>query len=283
MFRNFSRLLRYGHSMQRINMALARGALTSSVRRIDPTLPNSWEFTAFSQNGEDGIIDYLVQELRSPSRYFVEIGAADGIENNTTWLAIGRKYSGLMIEGNPRKSRRARKLLSAVNARVKTASMFVTKESGEHIKQLAGTLHPDCFSLDIDGNDYYIAESLMEAGFRPRIFVVEYNSAFGPEASLTIKYRSDFRVSEAYGAGIYYGVSIGGWRRFFERYGFEFVTVDMSGINAFFVDAKAFPSGFSKKLKGMPFAENQEQLLKFRAPWSEQFKRIKGLELIQIR
>ena len=33
--------------------------------------------------------------------------------------------------------------------------------------------NPDLFSLDIDGNDFYIAKAILDGGFRPKIFVVE--------------------------------------------------------------------------------------------------------------
>src|SRR2546425_8526004 len=84
----------------RINVAYTRAAASAPLRQLDPTRPTTWGFSAFSQNNEDGITDYLLGRLRHSNRYFVEIGAGDGVENNTAWLALARRYSGLMIEGN---------------------------------------------------------------------------------------------------------------------------------------------------------------------------------------
>ena len=67
---------------QRIAIALAKGA-RMSARRIDLRAPATWEFSAFSQNGEDGILDVLRSKLIDANRSFIEIGASDGIENNT--------------------------------------------------------------------------------------------------------------------------------------------------------------------------------------------------------
>lgn len=282
MLKNIYQLLKYGHRIQRINLALARGALSSSLRSIDPTRPATWEFSAFSQNGEDGIIDFLTRNLTHPNRYFIEIGAADGLENNSSWLAIGRKYAGLMVEGDATKWKRGKRLLSVVNAGVTNIRMFVTRENAAELKRLAGHGEPDLLSLDIDGNDFYVAQSLLECGFRPRIFVVEYNSAFGPEASRTIKYRSDFDFNQAHPTRLYYGVSVAGWRRFFARHKYQFVTVDLNGVNAFFIDPEAFPSSFTRKLKGVPFLENRYQALRFQTSWEAQFQKIKEMEFVEI-
>src|SRR5882672_476960 len=75
-------------TLLRVNIALSRAAATSAQRTIDPTNPISWEFCGFSQNQEDGIIDYLCRHLKRSNRYFVEIGSHSGIENNTMWLAV---------------------------------------------------------------------------------------------------------------------------------------------------------------------------------------------------
>ena len=91
------KLINYLHQMrsfQRINMALSRGAATSALRSIDLSDPDTWEFSGFSQSGEDGIIDVLCRNIKNPNRYFVEIGASDGLENNTTWLALARRWNG---------------------------------------------------------------------------------------------------------------------------------------------------------------------------------------------
>lgn len=69
-------------------MSLARGAATSALRNLDMSNLSSWEFSGFSQNGEDGIIDVLTRNIVEPNRYFIEIGASDGVENNTASVLI---------------------------------------------------------------------------------------------------------------------------------------------------------------------------------------------------
>ena len=67
------------------------------ARRIDLTRPATWEFSGFSQNGEDGILDVLRHQLTRSNRYFIEIGAADGIENNIGALA-SREFAQAFLQ-----------------------------------------------------------------------------------------------------------------------------------------------------------------------------------------
>ena len=83
MISKITNLLRRFQNYQRINIVLSRGLAGLISRRVDEKKPASWEFSCFSQNGEDGIINILCSKVKNPNRYFIEIGASDGIENNT--------------------------------------------------------------------------------------------------------------------------------------------------------------------------------------------------------
>ncbi len=280
-----SRLYHYAlylKAMQRVNMALGRAAAVSPKRRIDPTNPTSWEFSGFSQNGEDGIIDYLTTNIRDPNRYFIEIGAADGIENNSAWLAIAKKFRGLMIDGNPKSVQRCNQLMPSLNLYVECLHLFIDKNNIEELIKFALCKDPDLFSLDIDGNDYYIAQSIINAGFRPKIWVVEYNSAFGPVQSLTIAYRKNFNCRKAHKSQLYYGVSIAGWKTFFLQHGYQFVTVERNGVNAFFIKPDHFDNMFCKNIKGLEFQENFYQEKISRLAWEGQFEIIKHMPFVKI-
>jgi len=183
---------------QRIEIALTKGAAMMQARIVDLAHPGSWEFSGFSQNGEDGILDVLRKQLLRSNRYFVEIGAADGIENNTAWLVVAEKYDGMMIEGDPHLVERARRVITGYSIGTECHNMFMTRKNVHELGRLACHHDPDVFSLDIDGNDYYIADAILDSGFRPKIFVVEYNSVYGPERSTTIEYTDDFVFKKAH-------------------------------------------------------------------------------------
>jgi hypothetical protein len=267
---------------QLIGIALTKGAAMMHARKIDLTEPATWEFSGFSQNGEDGILDVLRGQLLSSNRYFIEIGASNGIENNSAWLVVAEKYSGIMIDGDPKQVQRAKRTIANYSIGAECHRMFVKKDNLGELKSMAFHHDPDVFSLDIDGNDYYIAEAILEGGFRPRIFVVEYNSVYGPERSMTIEYQPDFVFSNAHPTQLYYGVSIAGWRKLFDRYGYRFVTVDRNGVNGFFVDPAVFSASFLADVRGLEFAENLYQYRKFRKRSEEQFALIPNQRFVSI-
>jgi hypothetical protein len=266
----------------RINIALSKGASMMAARNVDLKNPSSWEFSGFSQNGEDGIIDVLRTQLSKSNRYFIEIGSADGIDNNTAWLLIAEKYNGIMIEGESALVKRAKRMVINYSIGAECFNLFVTKQTPSELKSMALYLDPDVFSLDIDGNDYYIAKALIEVGFRPKIFVVEYNSVFGSQKCCTVKYDPKFVYTEAHPSHLYYGVSIGGWRKFFESNNYRFVTVDCNGVNAFFVDIDSFDPRFLSEIDSRDYAENQLQLKFFKMYNDEQYKLIANQEFYEI-
>jgi len=56
------------------------------------------EAKIFSQNGEDGIIDYLIHKLNVDNKNFVEIGVGNYRESNTRFLYNRYHSKGLIID-----------------------------------------------------------------------------------------------------------------------------------------------------------------------------------------
>jgi len=270
------------HDFQRVAIAIAKGAAARAVRSVDLKHPSTWEFSGFSQNGEDGIIEVLRSALLRPSRDFLEIGSADGVQNNTSWLFVTEQYRGLMVEGNPAKSAKARRLLSGCGIGARFESRFVTRENAAQLLALCPDLQPDLFSLDIDGNDYYVADALLNAGLRPKIVVVEYNSVFGPERSVTIPYDPAFDYRRAHSSELYYGVSLRAWQKRFAALGYRFVTVERNGVNAIFADVSQFDAAFLEAVLPLPYAENHYQVGVTGKRGEDQFSLISALPLAEV-
>jgi hypothetical protein len=268
--------------VSRLDMACARGALNVAIRTVDSKKTWTWEFSAFSQNGEDGVIDQLLSMVKQPNRYFVEIGASDGLENNSSFLAFVKKYDGVMVEGNPFKAANAERFLQSMNWGVKYLNLLITPDTVDKLTQECLRPDPDFFSLDIDGNDYYIAHSCLEAGLRPKVICVEYNSTFGPERAITIPYHQDFDYTRAHPSGFYYGVSLEGWKKLFSDHGYQFVTVDTRGINAFFVDPETVDNTLFDDLQNVGFAENCAHQMRLKGGWERQFAEVDTLPYVTI-
>jgi hypothetical protein len=267
---------------QRMAIALAKGAAMLQKRRVDLAKPATWEFSAFSQNGEDGVLDVLLGQLAGGTRTCVEIGSGDGVENNTTWLLVAEKYCGLMVEGDRHLARRTQRNVIGLSIGSQCLNQFVTRDDMPALLEPVPSRQPDVFSLDIDGNDFHIMAALLDAGFRPKIIVVEYNSVFGRERSLTIPYQGDFCLDRSHPSQLAYGVSIAAWRKSLSGRGYRFVTVERNGVNAFFVDPAHFQAGFLDGVDGLEFAENRYQLRKFGMASDLQFKLIEGETFLEV-
>lgn len=266
--------IHYNKLNNKIGNGFARASATIALRNIDLTNPLSWEFSGFSQNGEDGILDVLIGQLKQSNRYFLEIGANNCIDNNTAWLGYARNFSGVMIEGD---SYLYSKSLETKPWYVNYYNLFVDMDNINKTKDLLVFTDPDVFSLDIDGNDYYIAKSLLETGVRPKIIVAEYNSTFGPTAEITVAYNKFFNVRTAHPSYLYYGVSIGLLKTLFKGFGYRFVTVDSNGVNAFFIHESNFSEDFMHQLQPLHFRENAHQLRMTKEMWEQQFDMIKDM------
>tara|TARA_B100000767_G_C19706373_1_gene510726 strand:+ start:202 stop:1032 length:831 start_codon:yes stop_codon:yes gene_type:complete len=131
----------------------------------------------YSQNGEDGIIEEILRRLaKSLDKNFCEFGAWDGIHlSNCYNLIQSQSYKGLFIEGNKKK------FIDLKNNLKKTNSIGVNKfvsfdgpNSLDNILEVNNfNINFDVLSIDIDGNDYHVFESLNK--FRPKIIIIEFN------------------------------------------------------------------------------------------------------------
>ncbi len=282
---------------RRMATAFGRAAATAAARKIDETRPLSWEFSGFSQHGEDGIVDYLCTRMTTRNRYFVEIGAADGLQNCSAWIALARRFGGVMIEGNPDLSRYCVQVLREAKCHnIAVVNQVVQRDNIESLMKQCPYTDPDVFIIDIDGIDYYILERVLELGFRPKLIVVEYNSVFGPDQAVTVPYDEEFSRHAAHPSLLYYGVSIAGWRTLLEAAGYVFVTVESNGTNAFFVQPGVFPEAFVDALQGTTFLDNASDRNGATAPyvdesgdsvvpkrdWKAQFERIKDKPLVAV-
>jgi hypothetical protein len=170
-----SSFLRFIFFIPEIILSLSKGAVSSSSRIINSNNPISWEFSCFSQNGEDGIVDYLSNKIICPNKYFIEIGTANGLANNTAYFALVKKYTGLMLEGDKLKSFFSKNTYRFFNPGVESFNMFVSLDNFNQVLLKSVYINPDIFSIDIDGNDYYILKNALLNSFRPSIIIVEYN------------------------------------------------------------------------------------------------------------
>jgi hypothetical protein len=130
-----------------------------------------------SQCGEDGIIARIVDLIQPRRRYCVEFGAWDGMKYSNCYnLLANYNWHGVMIEANAEKFRELQATY-ANNDRVALVNRHVNFAGADTLDgildECSAPEDPALVSIDIDGNDYYIFESL--ATHRPEVVVIEFN------------------------------------------------------------------------------------------------------------
>jgi hypothetical protein len=253
------------------------------LRRGEPLPPlEETECRVFSQNGEDGILLFLLSVVGWEHRRFFEIGIQDGWECNCANLAKHLFWDGWFVEGSARHAALARQHLAfepaTRNRAVFVLESFVTRENVNALIEAHGIGPVDLFSLDIDGMDWWIWREI--TGLRPRIAIIEYNAAFGPQRPVTVPYRADFSRRAAHPSGLYYGASLAALVKLGSEKGYRFVGCNSSGVNAFFVRDDVAPPGLPALTAAQGFRENAAQ--NRAVPYREQFEAIRHLELITV-
>ncbi len=192
------------------------------------------EFKIFSQSGEDGIIQFLLGKVSIDARRFVEVGVEDYKECNTRFLLMNDYWRGLIIDGGTGHLTYLRNHNLGWQFDIRAVSAFVTRDNINQLLGAAGfTGDIGLFSLDIDGNDYWVLQALSVAS--PRIVILEYNSVFGPTAAVTIPYDPSFNRIQAHFSNLYFGASLAALDLLMQDKGYALVGSNRAGTNAFFV------------------------------------------------
>lgn len=187
---------------------------------------NDFEKNVNSQYGEDGILEKIVEIIPNSDKWCVEFGAWDGkFLSNCHNLIVNNSWSSVMIEASKRKFKDLRKTYDG-NANVHCINKFVHFEGKNTLDNiLSNTPIPknfDILSVDIDGNDYHIWNSLIL--HRPKIVIIEFIH------SIPIDYEfiqeKNFRINQ--------GSSLLAMNNLAKSKGYELICTTLS--NAIFVE-----------------------------------------------
>ena len=196
------------------------------------------EFTVFSQWGEDGIVDWLVERAGIPASLhtFVEFGVESYAEANTRFLLQNRNWRGLVMDGSPAQIDLLQKRDGALYHRydLTAKSAFVTRENiNELLTESGFSGEIGLLSIDIDGNDYWVWEAISVV--RPVICICEYNAVFGDVWPISIPYKQQFVRTRPEYSNLYFGASIVALQHLAIRKGYRFLGTNSEGVNAFFI------------------------------------------------
>ena len=191
---------------------------------------NKYEFKKTSQNNEDGIIKDIFDRIKLKKINFVEIGF-DYYENNSINF-LDRANKGLFIDGSKDKIFKLKSIMKLLYPfkNIDVLPKFIDRDNlNEIIKHYFNELEIDFFSIDVDGNDYYLFENLE---IRPKIICIEYNFWFGPNIKCSIPYDKYFIWEEG---TLYSGASLNALCSLAKKKGYHLIALDSNCVNAFFI------------------------------------------------
>lgn len=192
------------------------------------------EFKVFSQWGEDGIIQYLINKIPIERKVFVEFGVENYTESNTRFLLMNNNWSGLIIDGNKANIDYVKSDDIYWKYNLKAICSFITRENiNDLIKNANIEGDIGLLSIDIDGNDYWIFEKIDI--IKPRIVICEYNSVFGVEQEVSVPYKQDFYRTKEHYSNLYFGASLLSLCKLADKKGYYFIGSTSAGNDAFFV------------------------------------------------
>jgi len=267
----------------KINLGRIQATLNSQKNRIENL--SEVEFQVFSQFGDDGIIQYLVDKLPIKNKTFIEFGVEDYKESNTRFLLINNGWSGFVMDGDEKNVQQicSGQLYSFYDLRAKQC--FITKENiNDVIRSVGFNEEVGILSVDIDGNDYWVWNEINV--IKPSIIITEYNSLFGFEDPITIPYKPDF----VRGRGTplnFYGTSLKAAVLLAKERGYFFIGCNTAGNNAYFIHESlrsSCPIAEKTAEEGYNFALFTESWHADRTPrrGKEKVEAINGLEVIDV-
>lgn len=197
----------------------------------------------WSQSDEDGILEKILARTgASAGRTFLEYGVGDGSECNSLVL-LAKGWSGAWfgaeaLSFEPKESGRLlfnRGWLDLEN---------ITELTSDALRRLkVDSKGPDVVSMDLDGNDYYFTEKLLQYGIRPRVWISEYNAKLPPGCDWKIPYDA----AHQWAGDDFFGGSLGAFERLFGKYEYFPVACSAQGSNVFFVSSE-----FEAKFQDVP-------------------------------
>jgi hypothetical protein len=185
---------------------------------------STFALKVMSQHGEDGLVHEILRRAGMPTRRCVEIGCGANGGNSGLLVALG--YRSLMVDGNESLTQIAANLYRDHDVQV--VCDWITPDRVNALllaHGFAGDI--DCFSIDLDGIDFWVLEGLTAA--RPLLVVAEYNQLWPADADVTIPNIPDFSRKARLPDGTprwpkgYFGVGLGGLVAWGRRRGYRLV------------------------------------------------------------
>lgn len=197
---------------------------------MKPTWLLEYRQNIYSHDGEDGIIEKILDLIPDKNKWCVEFGAWDGIYlSNTRNLIVNREYGAVLIEGSAAKFEELKRNNEPYKQVIPVCT-FVGFNSADNLDAILSStpipLDFDFLSIDVDGNDYHIWSAMSR--YRPKVVCIEFN----PTIPTSVHFVQEANPHVTRGASLSSLVDLA------RRKGYELVSV--LSVNAIFVRKEYF-------------------------------------------
>lgn len=243
---------------------------------------SDYEYSIYSQNGEDGIVRRIFSEIGVTNKTFIEFGFGTS-ENNTLRLALIEKWNGLYIDGSAIDCKIMKHALKLKKIdRIKVVNAFLTRDNINSVLKKSGQKGEiDLLSIDVDGIDYWLWEAL--SIIKPRLVVIEYNASLGPIQSLTVPYDAKFERYRYHPSGFYHGASLKALAILGKKKGYRLIGCDSSGTNAFFLRNDLGKRKFLTTISEKAYKESLYRINEEKMTTQKQFTLINHMPYVTVK
>jgi hypothetical protein len=141
---------------------------------------------AYSQFGEDGLIEAIFNRIGVANKWCVECGAGDGLFFSNTRRLIEQGWNSIQIEGDDKQYEQLARRYIPVDTWKQpdgykhAGVVYAVHECATNFEKIFERFEflPRDFDLlvvDVDGQDYHLVNSLVR--YHPRVLIVEYDPA----------------------------------------------------------------------------------------------------------
>lgn len=268
---------------------LALGSMLSNQQKLSHSKNiNDYEFKIFSQWGDDGIIQYLVNNVAIKNNVFIEFGVEDYLESNTRFLMMHNNWSGFVMDGSEEAMKSLEQRSWFWKYQLTNRAIFITRDNINDLIAATGFTDIGLLHIDLDGNDYHILNAMDFSKINPSILIMEYNSVLGPDRAITTPYKEDFYRTDAHYSNLYYGASLSALNFAANNKGYRLIGTNLAGNNAYFVredllNENVKEISVKEAYKESKFREsrNKDYSLSYLAG-PERLELIRGLEVINV-
>ena len=173
-------------------------------------------------------------------KYFIDIGAGDGVDMSNTFNLVLNNYKGYMIESDDSKFAK----LGVIYRDFPDIQLLKTIITPDNIVQLLSALNLppklDVLNLDIDSYDYEVLDKILPK-FNFKFLILEFNPLFPKSIDFYIKYEKGVK----YESPEFYGASLSIFYKLLKKYNYSAVHVDRSFL--FAIDSNYLNSKIQEK------------------------------------